>query len=167
MIRKRILAGVLGLGLISGSAVALKAAGPGDADGRPGKGPLARLLMGRIGRGMELRSELNLTKEQEEAIHSTMAAHKQELAKAMAPVVDKGRALHEAVLADQTDDKAIHAAADDLGKVIGDAAVVIAKVKKEVKANAKLTDEQVKQIKEFRAKNEASVDKFLHQMMEK
>ena len=50
-------------------------------------------------------------------------------------------------MADSTDEKAIHSAAEDLGKTLGDAAVVLAKVKQEVKANAKLTDEQVKQIK--------------------
>src|SRR5205814_10300473 len=121
----------------------------------------------RIGRAMELSSELNLSQEQKEAIRSTFAAHKQELAKAMAPVVYKGRALKQAVMADSTDEKAIHSAAEDLGKTLGDAAVVMAKVKQEVKAKAKLTDEQVKQIKEFHEKNDADVDTFLQKAMEK
>src|SRR4051812_29792341 len=93
---KWILAGVVGLALAAGGAA--KAV---DEAGKPGgrfaDRPLGRLIQGRIGRGMELKSELNLSDEQKEAIKTTLAAHKGEIAKAIEPVAEKKRALRDAV----------------------------------------------------------------------
>jgi Spy/CpxP family protein refolding chaperone len=160
---KWIAAGVVATVLVGGGALVVKAVEPATrpAMQRLADRPLGRLLMGRMGRAMELKSELNLTDEQKHAIQQTLAAHKAELAKAMQPVVEKKRALRDAVLEDKGDEKAIRTAADELGKAIGDASVLLAKVKSEVRSNAKLTDEQMKQIKDFRVSNDAAIDKFL------
>ena len=123
--------------------------------------PLGRLLMGRVGRLMTLKSDLNLTSDQKAAIATTLSAHKAEIAKALQPVIEKGRALRAATAADAPDEANIRTLADDLGRAIGDAAVVGAKVRREVKAAAQLTDEQAKRIADFHADNQAALDRFL------
>jgi Spy/CpxP family protein refolding chaperone len=123
--------------------------------------PIGRLLMGRIGRLMTLKSELNLTADQKQAIATTLSAHKAEIAKALQPVVEKGRALRAATAMDNPDEAKIRSLADDLGKAIGDAAVVGARARHDVKAAAHLTDEQAKRIADFHAGNQAALDRFL------
>jgi Spy/CpxP family protein refolding chaperone len=101
--------------------------------GRWAGSPLGRLISGHIGRLILLRSELNLTDEQRAKLKDTVAAKKPEIARAAKGVWEKRTALADAVLADQPDEQAIHKAADELGKVIGDAAVLASKVAGEVK----------------------------------
>src|SRR4051812_17014051 len=113
---KWILAGAVALALAAGGAAKAVDAGGKSGGGRFADRPLGRLIQGRIGRGMELKSELNLSDEQKEAIKTTLQAHKVEIAKAIEPVTEKKRALRDAVLAEKTDEKAIHAAADGVGK---------------------------------------------------
>jgi Spy/CpxP family protein refolding chaperone len=102
--------------------------------------PLGGLISGHIGRLMVLHSELNLTDQQKAKIKETVAAQKPEIAKAAKGVWEKRSALVDAVLADQPDQQAIRKAADDLGKAIGDAAILASKVAGEVKPV--LTSEQ-------------------------
>lgn len=160
MKHKRIIIPLVTLSLFAAGATAVTTARPAIAE-RFADRPLGRLLMGRMGRLMTLKSDLNLTSDQKEAIASTMSAHKAEIAKALQPVVEKGRALREATSADAPDEAKIRSLADDLGKAIGDAAVVGAKVRHEVKSAAHLTDEQAKRIADFHAENQAAVDRFL------
>jgi Spy/CpxP family protein refolding chaperone len=113
---------------------------------------------------MTLRAELNLTDQQRDAIKSAMQTHKQEILAAVKPAIDAKRTLRDAVLAEKSDDAAIRKAADDLGKKVGDAAVVIARVKSDVASKANLTPEQMKKIADFRAENDASTDNLLKEL---
>jgi len=147
-----------GAGLAAGAAATAPGSGVRQrlADTRLGK-----LVMGRIGRGMVLRSELDLTDAQRDAIRQTLQAHKKEIKQAVAPVVEKRRALREAVLADKPDDSAIRKSANELGSAVGDAGVTLAKIKSELKAKANLTPEQMKKLNEYRSENDAAIDQFL------
>lgn len=153
-------ASVLGLGIVVGSA-ALYAAPAGGEGAGGGYGVIGRMIRAQIGRAMTLKAELNLTDAQRGAIRESLKSHKSEIAGALKPVVEARRELRDAVLAEKTDDAAIRKAADDLGKRIGDAAVVMAKVKADVMDKAQLTPEQVEKIADFRAESDASIDNFL------
>ncbi|HZZ42978.1 MAG TPA: hypothetical protein VFE58_08570 [Tepidisphaeraceae bacterium] len=124
--------------------------------------PLGRLLTGRIGRLMALKSELNLSDEQKAAIAQTLADDKQEIAKAIRPVVEKARALRAATSPDAAvDDAKIHVLAADLGQAIGDAAVVGAHVRHDIQSTAHLSEEQMKKVADFHLANQSAVDQFL------
>ena len=60
------------------------------------------------------------------------------------------------------DEKAIRAAADDLGKSIGDAAVLASHIRQQIAPI--LTDEQKHEIGDFRSQSDAAVDKFFAKM---
>lgn len=122
---------------------------------------IGRLITGRLARLRALRSDLNLTDAQKQAVRETIQAHRADLKAAVTPVVEKRRALRDAVLSDQNDEAAIRSAADDLGKALGNAAVEINKVKAELKTKAGLTPDQMQKIDEFRAQNDAEVDQFI------
>jgi Spy/CpxP family protein refolding chaperone len=163
-----ICASVLGIALLAGGAGAVavtSAAGGGGAVAqRFGQTAVGRLIMGRLGRLMALRADLNLTDEQRTAVRETLQEHKKEIAQAVRPVAQQKRALRDAVLAEKPDDAAIHKAADELGQRIGDAAVVLAKVKGELVTKAKLTPDQMKKLSDFRSSNDASLDEFFAQV---
>jgi Spy/CpxP family protein refolding chaperone len=136
--------------------------GPGEFEGGPGHGPFSRLVRGELGRIMTLRAELNVTTAQRDQIKSILENHHQELASTMQAVVEKRRALRDAVISGTADEKAIRSAADDLGHAVGDAAVVDSKVKTEVAAV--LTDQQKQKLSDFRSQSDHSVDEFLARM---
>ena len=121
--------------------------------------PLGMLMSGQFGRLLTLRSELGITTDQREQIRGIVKSHRQEIATVLKPVAEKRRALRDATLAETPNDATIHAAADELGKAIGDAAVVGSKIKAEV--HDVLTPEQREKITEFRQQSETAVDKFL------
>ena len=125
---------------------------------------LGRFITGQVGRMLVLRSRLNVTPEQREQIAGILKSHRQEIARALKPVVEKRRALREAVLAEKTDERKVRSAAEELGKAIGDAAIVAARIKSE--ARGVLTDEQVKVLAEFRADRDGAVDGFLKELAE-
>jgi Spy/CpxP family protein refolding chaperone len=156
---------MIGLCLISAAFVGgVGAAGSTAADwarGHGDGGPLRALFTGQVGRFMTLRSELDLTAEQKESIHKIVASHRQEIVAAMKPVVEKRRALREAATATNPDEKAIRAAATDLGNALGDAAVLGSKIKAEVVGV--LTPEQKQTIDEFRKHSDAAVDHYFDQ----
>lgn len=121
--------------------------------------PLRMFLSGQFGRLLQLRSELDLSDEQRTEIREIVKSHKSEIAAAMKPVVEKRRALREATLAETPNEQAIRTAAADLGKALGDVAVVGAKIKAEVREV--LTPEQREKIKSHRTEADAAVDQFI------
>jgi Spy/CpxP family protein refolding chaperone len=131
-------------------------------DDVPEARPLRMLISGQFGRWLALRSELDVTTEQREKIREILKRHKSELAAALHPVVEKRRALREATLAENANEATIRAAADELGKSIGDAAVVGSKVKADVRAV--LTPAQREKVTQFRQQSESAVDKFLDEI---
>lgn len=120
--------------------------------------PLHKLISGHIGRWMVLRSELNVSGEQKAKIKEVVQSQKPEIATAAKAVWEKHVALRSAVLADQPDEQVIRKASDDLGKAIGDAAVLASKVAGQVKPI--LTTEQREKIKQFRQECETSTAGF-------
>ena len=124
--------------------------------------PFMRFIRGEIGRWMVLRSQLDLSDDQKQQIGAILQAHKAEIVQVVQPIVDKRRALRDAVIAANPDEQAIRAAADDLGKSIGDAAVLASKIKQQIAPI--LTDEQRQDIQDFRSQTDRAVDDFFSKM---
>jgi Spy/CpxP family protein refolding chaperone len=153
---------VLATLLAGGAGVSGLAANGPLGDDVPEARPLGMLVSGQFGRLLALRSELDVTAEQRTQIREIVKSHRQEIAAVLKPVAEKRQALRDATLIENANEAAIHAAADELGKVIGDAAVVGATIKTEVR-NV-LTPEQRAKITQFRHDSETAVDKFLAQL---
>jgi Spy/CpxP family protein refolding chaperone len=155
--RRRVIAGLLSGCLLVCTMGAVAAPRLGAGDG--GMHPLRTFIQGQIGRLMTLRSDLDVTNEQREAIKKIVQGHKVEIIAVATPIVEKRRALRDATLAKTPDETAIRAAASDLGKAIGDAAVLASKVKGEVAKE--LTPEQQKKIEQFRLGSDQALDNFV------
>lgn len=157
---KRIIATSLTVGLLVcglGAAAAPRMM-VGDGEFRP----LRLFLQGQMGRMMTLRSELDVTDEQRDAIKKIVVSHRSEIVAVAKPIVEKRRVLRDATLAKDSSDEAIRTAANDLGKSIGDAAVLASKVKGEV--GKVLTPDQMLKIDSFRQESDVSVDSFLEKI---
>jgi len=158
---------LLSLGIVLAAIVALSGNCPA-ADDSAAKlpffagTPLAKLITGNIGRLLVLRSELNLTDEQRSKLVATVKTHRDEIRPAVRDVVNKRRALRQAVLAQPSDPTAIRKAADDLGKTIGEAALLASKVIKEARQH--LTDAQIERIRQFGEGRDKSVDQWLNEI---
>jgi Spy/CpxP family protein refolding chaperone len=126
------------------------------------EGPLMRLIHGQIGRWMALRSDLDLTDSQRQQIGAILQSEKPQIVAVMQPVVQDRRALREAVLNPNTDEKTIRADADQLGHDIGDAAVLAAKIRGEVAPI--LTPQQQQDLTDFRAQSDRAVDQFFQHL---
>ena len=122
--------------------------------------PLKDFIRGQIGRWMVLRSELKLSPEQKQQLRTTLISHKKAIAQTVESVVVKRQALRDAVLAEK-DEETIRAAASDLGKAIGDAAVKASRLHHELKTKLHLTKEQVAKLKAFRADSDSALLRFL------
>lgn len=161
--------GTIGIGMLAlalaGSFVGSGlAAGAPLGDDVPEARPLRMLASGQFGRLLTLRSELGVTPEQRAAIREILKSHKAEFATALKPVAEKRRALREATLADNANESAIRAAADELGKAIGDAAVLGAIIK--AKMHEVLTPEQRQKISQFREQSDTAIDHFLGELVD-
>ena len=166
----RILIAVSVLALALLGTMALPSAGesaqeaPAACGPRFANSPLGRLITGRIGEMLVLRSQLNVTDEQRGQIRGIIEAHRSEIAVAARPIVEKRRALRAAVTADAPNESDIRAAAADLSGALGDAAVLAARIRSEV--FAVFTPEQQTLIQESRTERDDAVDGFLDQMAE-
>ena len=149
----------IGVKVLADTTTAAQADGVGGMRGR--NGPLANFIRAQVGRLITLRSELDLTDAQKEQLKAIVKSHKAEIMAAIKPVIEKRRALNDAILAETTDEKAIRAAADDLGHAIGDLSVLAARIKQE--AAVVLTADQKQKLSDFRQQVEKSID----QMMDK
>lgn len=138
------------------------AAAPRIMTGDPDFRPFRMFMQGQLGRLMTLRSELDVSDDQREAIKKIVIGHRSEIVTVAKPIVDKRRELRDAVLAKDSSESAIRAAANELGKSIGDAAVLAAKVKGEV---AKvITPDQMHKIESFRQESDSAVDSFIEKI---
>ncbi|MGN6370645.1 MAG: Spy/CpxP family protein refolding chaperone [Phycisphaerae bacterium] len=133
-----------------------------DHPARARNGPLANFIRATLGRLTTLRAELDLTDAQKQQLRQIVQSHKSEIIAAMKPVIEKRRALHDAILAETTDEKAIRAAADDLGHSLGDLSVLAARIKQE--AAAVLTPDQKQKLADFRQQMEKSVDDLMNKI---
>ncbi len=165
---RRLLTSVLTGGLVlagglawPGSALGQTTSNPAAeaSDDQPPRRPILNYLRQHFHRAWELRSKLNLTEEQKAKIRSTIAAQKEEIINLFKTVAEKRRALRDAVLAEIPSEESIRAAADELGKAIGDAAVKASQIAGDLRKN--LTTEQLEKIRKFRDKQRAEFDKLL------
>ncbi len=130
----------------------------GYGAGRLANTPLGKLVTGNLGRLMVLRSEVNLTDGQRDKIRGVVVAHKAEIVAEAKAISMHRRALRNAVLSEKPDEAAIRAAAESLGREIGNAAVLAAKVKGEVAPV--LSAEQKELIRKCIADCEKAADRF-------
>lgn len=121
--------------------------------------PLGRLITGDIGRLMTLRSDANVTDEQRQKVRAVLTSHKAEIGNVAKDLVAKRRALREATRSETRDEGAIRKAGEDLGRSIGNAAVLGSKVRGELKPV--FTDKQIELFKKFVGDHDASVDRWL------
>jgi protein CpxP len=99
-------------------------------------------VFGRIARALDLSDD------QKNQIKAILKTHALEIEAQMKASASARRAVHDAVLAQPPDETAIRAAAQKLGQVHGDGAVLFAKIRTEVQPI--LTDEQRAKIQTFR-----------------
>lgn len=126
---------------------------------------LRLLVMGNLGRLLILRSELELSDEQQAQIGQARARHRVELAKALTELVKRRRALRDAVVAEPADPAVIRLRASAVGECSGDTAVMMAQVVGEVRGV--LTPEQRGRIRATREAIEATVDGFLREAVQR
>lgn len=159
-------AGVLGFLALGGSTM-LGAEGEGTAPAgaakaAAGKRPLFRAIRETVVRLWRLKDELDVTDEQKAAVVKALVAHKDEFVSAVKGIHEAHKKLATAVRAEATDEAAIRAAAADLGKEIGNMAVLGAKARKEVLAV--MTPEQRKAIESAREAIEGLFDSAIQSM---
>ena len=162
MRKRTLLIGLLVVGMLAGG-IAWAAEGDGakgPLHGRFANTPLGQLITGQIGRLLVLKSQMNVTPEQRDQVKAILVQHKPEIVAVIKDIVAKKRAVHQQVLADKVDEQAIHTATSDLGKSIGDAAVLAAKIRGEI--SPLLNDQQKKLLQQFRVDSEAAVDQWLN-----
>jgi Spy/CpxP family protein refolding chaperone len=126
--------------------------------------PVARMISGCVGRLMVLRSEMNVSGQQQAAIREVLVARRPQIAQTVRSVREKRLVLRNAVLSGEADEAQIRAAAEELGQAIGDAAVKATRLRNEIAPI--LSSEQRELIREFLEENDAAVDKFLAQAAE-
>ena len=127
-----------------------------------GHAPLAKLITGNIGRFLVLRSELAITADQKKKIVEIVKSRRHEIRPVAKMILEKRRALQEAVVNKPGDETAIRGAATEMGKAIGDAAVLASKIIAQVKPE--LTSQQIERIGKFRADVQKATDDWLDQM---
>jgi Spy/CpxP family protein refolding chaperone len=109
---------------------------------------------------LRILRQLDLTNEQVDAIKEVLEANKEKGEAARKAVSEAANALHEAVI--KGDEAAIHEAATNMGKALGDGAVLKASTMTSVKKV--LTDEQRKELNELTAKLKERAEKLSEQM---
>jgi len=124
--------------------------------------PLGRLVQGQIGRRMVLRSQLNVTAEQRDQIRAVFESHRGELADVAADLVDHKRQFRDEMTDPDATERDVRDAADRLGEVIGDAAMVGRALHREMQTI--WTSEQRELIDEFQADKRGAVDTWLNEI---
>jgi len=159
-------AAVFGIFAAGGGAVLAAGEGGGAAAGPAKAGapkrPLMRAIREAAFRLWRLKDELDVTDEQKASVIKALVAHKDEFVSAVKGIHEARKKLSAAVRAETTDEAAIRAAAADLGKSIGDMAVLGAKARKEVLAV--LTPEQRQSIESAREAVEGLFESAIQSM---
>jgi Spy/CpxP family protein refolding chaperone len=161
---------VAALVLVLTVLVGLVIAGPGLYGRKPRVGPeFGSEWPGRFGMGMRwpdkpgmwgMLSRLDLTDEQKESVKQITEAAKEKNKTAAEAVGEARKALQEAVV--EGDETAIRKAATNLGKVLGDQAVLKFQTRTSIKAV--LTPEQLQKLAELKATMKERAEKFREKM---
>jgi len=159
--KRRILIAIgLTLAVVTGMAASSGDFSPGGwARSRLVNTPLGRLVSGTIGRLLVLRSEMNVSGEQRAKIRQLLMTHRAQIVETVKALRDRRVALRDAVLSGKAGEAQIRAAAAELGKVIGDAAVRASKLRDGIAPI--LTEEQRELVREFFMENDRAIDRFL------
>lgn len=134
-------------------------------DKGPFDGSLKRLIVGQVGRILVLRSQLDVTDEQKEKTVGIIKSHMKEIIPVAKSVVEKRRALRQAVMKEEPNEKEIRAAAEALGKSLGDASVLTSRIVAE--ARPVFTPRQVKLVQDFRISLDNATTDWLNQLGKK
>jgi Spy/CpxP family protein refolding chaperone len=130
---------------------------------RHSNSPLAQLIRGNIGRLITLHAELDVTDEQRMEIKGIIEKHRPDIQPVAKTIVEKKRVLHDAVLAEKPDEDEIRKAGNNLGKAIGDVAVLASEIAKEIRPV--FTEEQIELIEKSKEERKESVDKWLEDIV--
>jgi Spy/CpxP family protein refolding chaperone len=159
----------IALGMIVAAAAVLLVStfALGAGDGQPGRGhrgPLARLIRSQMGRMITLRADLNVSDEQKAEIRTIIEKHKPEILPVVKKIMDKKRTLHDAILDESPDEDDIRKASKELGKAIGDAAILASEIAREIRPV--FTEEQIQIIEKNSNERQGAVDKWLDEIAE-
>jgi len=124
----------------------------------PGR-PLLRCIQGAMAKLKSLRGELNLSPEQKIEVVTILKGYRSDIAKAIRKVHAARKSVMGAVRADKVDQAAIRRAARGLADALGDAAVLRAEVRRDVRAV--LDSQQLAKVDAVIAEIEKSVDKTI------
>lgn len=174
MVSKRlIVTGLVAASLLTMVAGATRSAGRVPAQGsilgaglgltdEPNR-PIANFVRQSVRKLVALRTELGVTEEQRAEIKAVVQAHREELVPAIKAAITRRQALREAVLADSPDEQSIRTAADELGKAVGDAAVIASRIAGEVKPI--LTQEQKTMLQQFHDDRQNALSALLDEQL--
>lgn len=109
----------------------------------------------------QFKQKLNLTSSQQEELKAIVQSHKAEIATVIHDLAEHRLALREAMNGSTVDETAIRAATTAMNTTLGDAAVLVAKIKSE--ARHVLTPEQLEQIAGLRS----AADDILNQIIDR
>lgn len=118
-----------------------------------------RTLAGRVGALLTLWAELDVTDAQRDTVRQAVTAHKPELLSTARGAVAAGRTLRDTVLDPSASDEAVRLAAAELGRAIGEGAVVRAGLIRELQPA--FTEEQRAAIHIFIQGNDEALDGLL------
>jgi Spy/CpxP family protein refolding chaperone len=130
-----------------------------------GDHPFLRCFFENGHRFMQTLRELNLTPDQKKQVAEIFRSHKPEAAVVLQALKDRHDRLVQAVRSDTVNEGAIRSAGRDMADAIGDAAVLRAKVRQEVRAV--LTPEQRQKVDQALASASASADQALREFQAK
>lgn len=148
-IRKSVLV-VAGIAVIAAAGLFAGRLSAGVFHGGKARGDFAQHLFGRMSRA------LDLTEDQKSRIKDVLRTHADEIKAQMQASATARRALHDAVMAQTTNESAIRAAAAQVGQAQGDAALLFARVRTEI--DPILTPEQKEKIQSFHARGGRHAD---------
>ena len=152
--------------LVGGATVwGVAQAGPGQDPLRFGVGrrmadsPVKRLVQAHVGRMITLASDLNVTDEQRERLRVLGESYRPEFEPVVKKMVANRRALRKAVLAKETDEAAVRAAAAEVGKTMGDIALLISQVAAD--ARGTMTEKQLERMDTFWKDCDGAIDRWI------
>jgi Spy/CpxP family protein refolding chaperone len=144
----------MAIGVVAVAAVAAGGVFAGRSiAGSWGSGHHRRFSFDRIARSLDLSDS------QKNRVRDILRSHRPEIAAAVHADIDARRNLRKAVMARPTDDAAIESAGAALGKVAGQNAVLLARIREEIRPI--LTPAQIQKIDSFHPHGDPKADRFL------
>ena len=141
-IRKPILAAAAAVALAAAGLLAGRISADAFPHGARGSGDHAPRVFARMARA------LDLTDDQKTRIKAILRTHASEIEAQMQAGAAARKTLHDAIVAQPTDENAIRSLAQEVGRVQGDGAVLFARIRTEV--DPILTADQKQKIQTFR-----------------